>query len=118
MALTITEIITLRNATVGAKIDLDDRIELAKLDVKECTYGDNYNQAVALRVLHNCEIDARNGSGGSITSEKEGQLSRGFGATVSSGALGDTSWGRELEQLTKGLHFFPRTRMMPGCPTT
>lgn len=112
MAQTITEIVTLRSAVVGAKADLDDMIELAETRLTTDTFGDNYNEAVALLVLHMYEVNDRGGAGGSVTSEKEGQLSRSFGAAASSGALDSTSWGQELNRLTKSLTFFPRTRMM------
>ena len=113
MAQTITQIVTLRSAVVGAKSDLADMIELAETRLTTDTFGDNYNEAVALLVLHMYAVNDRGSSGGPVTSEKEGQLSRSFGAAASSGALGDTSWGRELERLTKSLKLFPRTRMMP-----
>ena len=116
--MTITEIVVLRNPALSGDSRLTSMIELAETRLQECTFGDNYNEAVALYVLHMYEVSDRSGSGGPITSEKEGQLSRSFGATASSGALGDTSWGRELERLTKSLHVFPRNRMMPRCPTT
>ena len=112
MAQTITQIVQLRDAVAGARSDLDDMIELAETRLSTDTFGDNYNEAVALLVLHMYAVNGRSGSGGPITSEKEGQLSRSFGAAASSGALGDTSWGRELERLTRSLVFGPRTRMM------
>lgn len=116
MALTITEIITLRSAVVAAKSDLATMIEYAEEQLEECAYGDKYNNAVALLVLHLYAVNDRTGSGGPITSEKEGQLSRSFGAAASSSAWGDTSWGRELQTLSSSLNFGPRNRMMPGCP--
>lgn len=118
MALTITEIVVLRKPSLSGDSRLTSMIDLAETRLNECTFGDNYNEAVALYVLHMYEQSDRNGSGGPITSEKEGQLSRSFGATASSGSLGDTSWGRELERLTKSLHLLPRNRMMSGCPQT
>lgn len=112
MAQTITEIVVLRNPSITEDARLTSMIELAETRLSTDAFGDNYNEAVALLVLHMYEVSDRSGSGGPITSEKEGQLSRSFGAAASSGALGDTAWGRELERLTKSLHFFPRTRMM------
>jgi hypothetical protein len=115
MALTIEEIIALRSATVAAKADLAQMIELAESQLKECTFGDQYNNAVALLVLHLYAINDRNGSGGSIRSEKEGQLARSFGSVDSSLAWASTSWGQELIQLVQSLNLLPRTRMMT-CP--
>jgi hypothetical protein len=118
MVLTIIDIIVLRNPALTGDSRLDDMIELAETRIKECTFGNNYNEAVALYVLHMYEVSDRGGSGGPVTSEKEGQLSRSFGATASNASLDSTSWGQELKALIRGLHFFPRTRMMPGCPST
>lgn len=112
MAQTITEIVVLRKPALEADSRLTGMIEMAERQISADTFGDDYNDAVALLVLHNYEVGVRDGSGGSITSEKEGQLSRNFGATATSGALGDTSWGRELERLTRSITFNPRTRMM------
>ena len=116
MAQTITEIVVLRNAALSGDSRLTGMIELAETRLSSDTYGDNYNEAVALLVLHNYAVNDRGGSGGSITSEKEGQLSRSFGAAASSGALDATSWGQELTRLTRSITFNPRTRMMTGCP--
>lgn len=110
--MTITEIVTLRSAVVGAKADLDDMIELAETRLTTDTFGDNYSEAVALLVLHMYAVNDRGGSGGAVTSEKEGQLARSFAAAASSISYGDTSWGRELQTLTRSVSFGPRTRMM------
>ena len=116
MAQTITQIVVLRNPSITEDSRLTSMIELAETRLQECTFGDNYNEAVALLVLHMYEISDRGGAGGAVTSEKEGQLSRSFGAAASSGALDATSWGQELNRLTLGFTFLPRTRMMTGCP--
>ncbi|MDK1020030.1 MAG: DUF4054 domain-containing protein [Candidatus Hydrogenedentes bacterium] len=112
MAQTITAIVVLRNPVLTGDSRLSDMIELATPRLSTATFGDHFNEAVALLVLHMYEIGDRGGAGGPVTSEKEGQLARSFAAAASSGALSDTSWGRELERLTRSLHFFPRTRMM------
>ena len=114
MAQTITEIVVLLDATKTGDSRLTGMIELAELNLAEGTYGDHYNNAVALLVLHLYEMSSRTGSGGAITSEKEGQLSRSFAAAASSIAWAATSWGQELIQLTKSIVVFPRTRMMTG----
>ena len=113
MALTVTQIVTLRSAVVGAKADLASMIELAETRLSEDTFGDSYNEAVALLVLHMYAVNDRGGAGGALASETEGQLSRSFAAAASPSAWTSTSWGQELIELTKGLHLFPRTRMMP-----
>ena len=116
MALTITQIITVRSAVVAAKSDLATMIEYAEEQLDEDCYGDNYANAVALLVLHLYEVNDRGGAGGPVTSEKEGQLSRSFGATAASASYGDTSWGRELQTLSRSINFGPRNRRMTGCP--
>lgn len=116
MALTIAQIIEVRSAVVFAKSDIDTMIEYAEEQLDEACWGDKYNNAVALLVLHLYEVNDRGGSGGPITSEKEGQLSRSFGATASAASWGDTSWGRELQTLSRSINFGPRNRMMTGCP--
>ena len=90
-------------------------ITYAKSKIQDCGYGEQYNDAIALLVLHLYEVNDRGGSGGAVTSEKEGQLSRSFGTAASSSSWGDTSWGRELQTLSSSIHFGPRTRMMPTC---
>jgi len=110
--MTITEIITLRSAAVAAKTDLALMIELAETRLSEDTFGDNYEEAVALLVLHYYAINDRGGAGGQVTSESEGQLSRSFGVAASKSLWASTSWGQELIQLTSSLHLLPRNRMM------
>ncbi len=112
MAQTITEIVVLLDPTKSGDSRLTAMIELAELNLSEDVFGDHYNQAVALLVLHLYEMSSRTGSGGAITSEKEGQLSRSFAAVASAIAWGSTSWGQELIHLTQSLNVFPRTRMM------
>lgn len=118
MALTTAQIIPLRSAVVAAKGDLATMIEYAEEQLNEECYGDDYANAVALLVLHLYAVNDRGGAGGPITSEKEGQLSRSFGATASAASWGDTSWGRELQTLSRSINFGPRNRMMPGCQST
>jgi len=113
MALTIIENVVLRNPAITEDDRLDKMIEVAEGRLSVDTFGDNYNEAVALLVLHMYEISDRGGAGGSITSEREGQLARSFAAAASPMAWASTSWGQELIQLTRSLAFFPRTRMMP-----
>ena len=116
MAQTIEVIIGLRSSVVALKADLADMIIYAKSKIQECAYGDQYNDAIALLVLHLYEVNDRGGSGGAVTSEKEGQLSRSFGTAASASSWGDTSWGKELQTLSRSINFGPRNRMMTGCP--
>ncbi len=112
MPQSITTIIGLRSAVIAAKGNLDDMIVLAESKLSEDTFGDHYNEAVALLVLHLYTVDARGGAGGAVTSEKEGQLARSYASTDSSIAYASTNYGQELIQLTQGLNVKFRNRMM------
>ena len=114
MAQTIKVIIGLRSSVVAAKSDIDDMITYAKSKIQDCGYGEQYNDAIALLVLHLYEVNDR-GAGGPITSETEARLSRSYAATASSSSWGDTKWGRELQTLSSSIHFGPRNRRMPTC---
>lgn len=79
------------------------------------------SKAVALLVCHWLALKAREGGSGSgiagaLLSEKEGQLSRGYGSSgsagIRSGDLGQTRWGLELLEHRRNRLFLPRTRMM------
>lgn len=61
-------------------------------------------QAVAYMAAHILTIAERNGTGGAVTSETEGSLSRGFG--VAGGVVGmtrldSTSYGSEVQRLNR-----------------
>ena len=118
MALTTLQIIEVRSAVIFGQSNINTMIEYAEEQLDETCWGDKYANAVALLTMHNYTVDLRGGAGGPVTSAKEGQLSRSFGATASPSSWGDTSWGRELQTLSRGRNFGPRNRMMPGCPTT
>lgn len=131
MALSITQIITLRAPQYSADTRLPDFIELAELQTSS-GFGAKYNYAVALRVLHMLTLETIHGGlisastsgsavAGIITSEAEGDLSRSYGDTAAvSGAggagryvnLSTTAYGTELIELINGTFFKPRTRMM------
>lgn len=128
MSLSAEAIIALRSPQHASDARLSDLVELAKLSTSSC-FGDKYNLAVALRVLHMLALeDLRGGTGtdtgaafaGAVTSETEGQLSRSYGS--SAGAMGvrflslqSTAYGLELIELINGFFFKPRTGRMPGC---
>ena len=104
MALNVEETLEARKpgivAQTGAR--LDPLIELASYVTDEKTYGEAYNLALALRVLHMLEMENRGGTGGNIKSEKEGDLARSYGDSKSDNEdLKATAWGNELIQLTK-----------------
>lgn len=55
------------------------------------------------------------GVGGPVTSEREGQLSRGFGLTAGADPLlSTTSYGQMLEDLRAGCIFVPTTSSLPS----
>jgi hypothetical protein len=112
---TASDIIDLRNpnlsaAQVGQKSDM---IALATSKLEETVYGDFYQEAIALLALHMFAIQDRGGSGGPVTSEREGGLARSFAASASSSDWASTSWGLELMTLTRSVSFGPRTRVLP-----
>ena len=64
-------------------------------------WGAMRNTAVALLVLHWLAVAQKGGAPGAVISESEGQLSRSYAAPASSGPMGSTSWGMELQQLRR-----------------
>jgi hypothetical protein len=117
MSLTAAQIVTLRNATYGAKSDLTSMISYAETRLSSEVYGDKYNDAVALLTMH---FYAKQNSGdapGAVSSETEGRLSRSFDTSKGSNHNSDwatTKWGQELIDLTLSCNFMPRNRMMPA----
>jgi hypothetical protein len=112
---TASDIIDLRNpylssAQQGQKSDM---IALATSKLSATVYGDFYQEAIALLALHMFAIQDRRGSGGPLTSEREGGLARSFAASASSSDWGSTAWGLELQTLTRSVTFGPRTRIAP-----
>ncbi|MCP3685997.1 MAG: DUF4054 domain-containing protein [bacterium] len=73
-------------------------IVIAQSQLSSSKYGDQYEYATALKVCHMLTISGRSGSGGSISSEKEGELARSYGSAGSS-LLSTTSYGLLLEEL-------------------
>lgn len=58
-------------------------------------------QAVAYMAAHILTIAMRNGTGGAVTSETEGSLSRGYGVSGSATRLDSTSYGSEVQRLNR-----------------
>jgi len=110
----------------GDSARLDDLIALAEL-VTGQAFGTKRNLAVALRVCHTLALEERNGAdqsvspqtdsgsgtGGAITQEKEGQLSRSYGVaskiSESQPNLSATKYGLQLLELMKSCLVLPRT---------
>lgn len=75
-------------------------------------FGANRNLAIAYLAAHMLEIsNPVNGSGGMVTSEKEGQLARsyGVGQTGKADPLDRTVFGQQFKQLRSEHSFGPRT---------
>jgi len=125
MAFTASQIIALRAPQYASDPRIPDLIMLAKKQTG-AEFEDQYENAVALRVMHwkareEIRGGAANGSSsgsgeaGMVTSESEGQLSRSFGRTGSNlryGDLATTAYGQELIDLMGSSLVLCRTRMM------
>lgn len=123
MALTATQIITIRAPQFAADTRINDMITLAAQMTSPSAFGTNYQLALALRVMHWLALEVRNGgstgnsgsgTGGALTSEREGQLGRSY--SVSSqwadkySDLTGTQYGLELIGLIRGTILGPRNR--------
>jgi hypothetical protein len=125
MAFTAAQIISLRAPQYATDTRITDLITLAR-EQTGTEFGDQYELAVALRVMHwKAREEMRGGTAtgtssgtgeaGMVTSESEGQLSRSFGRTGTNQRYGDlatTVYGVELIDLMGSCLFLPRTRMM------
>ena len=58
-------------------------------------------QAVAYMAAHILTIATRGGTGGAVTSETEGSLSRGFGTAGGMTRLDSTAYGQEVARLNR-----------------
>ena len=123
MALAIADVIEARDATKTTTPRRTTLIALAEQKLDATFYGDSYNEAVALLVLHMYAKDARTGAGGgpapggALTAEAEGRASRSYGAatagtTASMSEWSSTMWGLELIELTQSIQMRPLNRMM------
>ena len=127
MSFTITQIIELRTPQYKDDPRLNDLITLAKGQTGS-EFGDCYNNAVALRVMHWLTKETLNngssgnsgtGQAGRILSEKEGKLAVTYSKSSNTGYedLQSTQYGCELIELMNGCLFLPRNRFVPdGTP--
>jgi hypothetical protein len=113
--------VTTRAASYLSEPALTDLLAQAELETASIyPNSDIRNKAVALLTCHWIALGKRDSAGlgisGNLTSESEGQLSRGYsmqGVSVSTDRdLGQTRWGLELIRLRKSAIFNPRTRQM------
>jgi len=110
--LTVQEIILARNPSVVIDARVSKLILLATIQTGD-VFGAQKNDAIALLVLHWLSLENRGtaAAGGAITSEREGDLGRSYGAAITQGDLSQTTWGIQLLSLRKMLIFGPRNRL-------
>lgn len=114
MSLTAAQIIELRAPAFYTDSRLTDLISLAEDGLSSQAFGSRYNEAVALQVCHWLEKENRGGASGPVSMEKEGELQRGYAASLAGdpGDLITTGWGTELQALIKSSILKPMNRMM------
>ena len=92
-------------------------VTLAEGRTSQSAFGDHYEEAVALRVLHILTKDAMQttiSSGGAISSQSEGQLSQTTAHAPTTQAdedLASTAFGKELLALRRACILGARTRI-------
>lgn len=82
-------------------------IEFAALSVNETIWGSKYDLGVAVMAAHLLTMAGRGGTGGPVTSEKVGDLSRSYGQMGDKDSLMATSYGQWFVQLRKTLPITP-----------
>ena len=87
---------------------LDVHIDLAETQTGT-VYGDSRNHAVALLAAHTATVANRQGAGGRISSQTEGQLGVVYQQVGFDGELTTTSYGIELQRLRRQYIFSART---------
>lgn len=115
MPLTSAQIVVLRRVALTGDSRLTDMITLAEEQLSEDRFGDRYEYAVALLVLHWYAGENNGGAAGALTAVTEGRLSKSFNSAAGAADGNDwstTKWGQELTSLARGLIAFPRNRMM------
>ena len=118
------EYMQIRASAFAALSNIQEYIDLAELEIGDEFCDDNMkNKAVFLLSAHWLALEERNNGGsgiaapGTISSEKEGQLSRSYGAISSAeqnidAYLSQTLWGIELYNLQKSCIMLPRHRFI------
>jgi hypothetical protein len=102
----MADIITIFNA-IAPQYSTDARIStfqsISQSLTSQTFFGANYEYAVALRMAHMITIANRlRGQGGAIAAESEGEVSISYSIPAKmQGALSQTSYGIELEQLIR-----------------
>lgn len=95
-------------------VDPSKRERLLGYASKQVGFGDKdiRNLAIAYLAAHEYTLSQRNGAGGAVSSETEGDLSRtySFGMTAAETSFGLTSYGQEFERLKRIFIFKPTVR--------
>jgi hypothetical protein len=131
MSFTAQQTISLRAPQWSADPRINDFIAFAQQGLSAAVCGERYGEAIGLKVLHMMAVEAANqgnpgtgsssgsGSSAGVSSESEGDLSRSYGSSISSGGkmlniddLASTQYGQELLKLLRSCVVLPRTRMM------
>ena len=110
MSFTAAQIIALRVPAYASDTRLTDLITLAGDQTSSTFFGERYEEALALRVMHWLTLESRDGAGGAVTSIKTGDLGMSF-AAGSGDELSSTSFGNELKALINSRSIGARTRM-------
>lgn len=115
MSLTAKEIILMREPATPDNVRMDSLIDYAGERYSAKYLGKQHENATALLVLHMLTIEKSGltGTSGTITAEREGELSRSYGGTGTadnSGYLGQTSYSAELANLLKTIPKTPLNR--------
>lgn len=113
------QIITLRAPAFALEANITGLISEATKEVGSEYCSDLKNKAIALLTMHWIALSKKDATGnttGSITSEKEGQLSRTYGGMSNSSGIDPylalTSWGIELYNLQRKCFVLPRNRFV------
>lgn len=116
--MTALEILLARAPCYQISPQINTLITIAGGQTALSAFGTQRNTAVALLALHWMALSerGRSGSGGAITSETEGSLSRSYSVPQMDSAwdLGSTIWGMELLRLRRSTFFGVYTRMDRG----
>ena len=95
-------------------LSIGDRAKLINIARPQINFGptDIKELATAYLAAHMYALTTRNGASGYLTSEKEGDLSRGFSNNADAGSYGQTSYGMELQRLMRMFIMNTRTRQV------
>lgn len=97
-----------------AAVDEPKRLRLIEYAALKTNFGSGKVKelAVAYLAAHNYTMSNRGGSGGAVTSEKEGDLARSYGLTSQNNDYNATSYGMEYWLLVQTFIKKPRNRFV------